>query len=1064
MNTGEGTGLDDIEADPRFNFLSIFTPEEGDDAVPDSFFINNQCSPYSNLNINCNYIDIEKIKELDYKKFSILSLNIQSLPAKFLEFSELLNEFPNFESYPEIICLQETWKIIDGSMYPLTNYHPIEINTRQDARGGGVGLYVKQNLSFKVLKQFSVFIERIFESLFIEVCLPNNKKIVVGTVYRPGTGVPGLTFTQQFSQFSDILSNILAELGNNYEQVLIYGDFNLNVLDIKNKFINEYIETIFTHGFLQVVTRPTRINENSATLIDHILTNSSVQVHDTFIVCSKLSDHFPIIHQLDFSKQKQSKIKIESRNFATENISKFKIALRDYNWSHVIEQECAQEAMNNFMATFETLYNAYFPLKATTINRSNNPLEPWMSRGILTSRKHKNELSKICLKIPSTLNIVKFKKYRNLYNVVIRNAKKLYYEKQLFENQKNLRKTWQILFSTIHKNGNKKQDLSNLTINGLNINDPLQMATSFINYFASIAAKTVEKIVPSNKSPVELLEQNPNTFKFNDKNLTKNEILEATMLLTNKKTPDHNGVSTSFIKQTLSSFINPLFHIFNLSLNTGIVPTQLKIAKVVPIFKAGDRACMDNYRPISLLSTFSKILEKIVAIRLLTYLDNNKILSKWQFGFRSKHSTSHPMVHFLNNVTEKLNKKRHTVAIFCDLKKAFDTCDHSILLMKLKKYGILGGELDWFKSYLTGRKQFVNIKNQSSSLLDILLGVPQGSILGPLLFILYINDLPLSSQFLALLFADDTTLLYSHDDIQSLTEIANREFQKICEYFRINKMVLHPDKTKFMVFSRSNQVNMELFCNNNDVGHVNEANISPIGRITSADDVPAVKFLGVFFDPSLNFKHHLSSLKNKLSKALYALRTVKNLLSQKSLLMLYNSIFHCHLLYAIQIWSCVRSGPINELFKLQKAAIRIISGTSYNSHTEPLFKKLQVLPLPDLITFTKLQFMQRFTQNFLPESFNDTWVRNAIRNIGENEIQLRNSAQLQTIRSNMTTLDVFPLFNFPKIWQDFPDEQIKFIRKTAEFDHKLKKYFLDDLATNIVCNRLFCPACSAGQL
>ena len=124
---------------------------------------------------------------------------------------------------------------------------------------------------------------------------------------------------------------------------------------------------------------------------------------------------------------------------------------------------------------------------------------------------------------------------------------------------------------------------------------------------------------------------------------------------------------------------------------------------------------MDNYRPISLLSTFSKILEKIVAIRLLTYLDNNKILSKWQFGFRSKHSTSHPMVHFLNNVTENLNKKRHTVAIFCDLKKAFDTCNHSILLMKLKKYGILGGELDWFKSYLTGRKQFVNIKNQSSS-------------------------------------------------------------------------------------------------------------------------------------------------------------------------------------------------------------------------------------------------------------------------------------------------------------------------------------------------------------
>ena len=136
----------------------------------------------------------------------------------------------------------------------------------------------------------------------------------------------------------------------------------------------------------------------------------------------------------------------------------------------------------------------------------------------------------------------------------------------------------------------------------------------------------------------------------------------------------------------------------------------------------------------------------------------------------------------------------------------------------------------------------------------------------------------------------------------------------------------------------------------------------------------------------------------------------------------------------------------------------------YNSYTEPLFKKLQVLPLPDLITFNTLQFMQRFTQNFLPESFNDTWVRNAIRNIGENEIQLRNSDQLQIVDSNLASLDVFPLFNFPKIWQDFPDEQLKFTRKTAEFDLKLKKYFLDDLATNIVCNRLLCPACLAGHL
>ena len=249
-----------------------------------------------------------------------------------------------------------------------------------------------------------------------------------------------------------------------------------------------------------------------------------------------------------------------------------------------------------------------------------------------------------------------------------------------------------------------------------------------------------------------------------------------------------------------------------LSLNNGVVPSQFKIAKVIPIFKAGEKNSMDNYRPISLLSVFSKIMEKIVASRLLSFLDTNGILSKWQFGFRSGHSTAHPMVHFLNNICDSLNNNKHTIAVFCDLKKAFDTCDHRILILKLKKYGLADTEINWFKSYLTDRKQFVTINKSSSPLLNITLGVPQGSILGPLLFILYINDLQLSSKFLALLFADDTTLLLTHSNIDELMVMANTEFQKICEFFRVNRLVLHPDKTKFILFTRSKikQLNLNL--------------------------------------------------------------------------------------------------------------------------------------------------------------------------------------------------------------------------------------------------------------
>ena len=175
-----------------------------------------------------------------------------------------------------------------------------------------MGIYVKENLSFKILKQYSIFYERIFESLFIEITLENNKKIIIGSVYCPPKA-PGFTFTQQFAQFLEIFTNLLAELSGSSEQVFIYGDFNLNVLDLaNNKFISEYVETVFSFGFLQLVTRPTRIHENSATLIDHILTNSTVQEQETFIVCSKLSDHFPIVHQLNFSKIKPKNVTFET--------------------------------------------------------------------------------------------------------------------------------------------------------------------------------------------------------------------------------------------------------------------------------------------------------------------------------------------------------------------------------------------------------------------------------------------------------------------------------------------------------------------------------------------------------------------------------------------------------------------------------------------------------------------------------------------------------------------------------------------------------------------------------
>ena len=285
--------------------------------------------------------------------------------------------------------------------------------------------------------------------------------------------------------------------------------------------------------------------------------------------------------------------------------------------------------------------------------------------------------------------------------------------------------------------------------------------------------------------------------------MTLSEIHETIEQLKSKNSSDNDGLSVTFLKKISLSISKPLLHIFSKSLNTGVIPHQLKIAKVIPLFKSGDRSLLDNYRPIALLSSFSKILEKIVCNRLYIFLENNELLSKFQFGFRKEHSTLHPMILFMNKLTSALENKQHTIAIFCDLRKAFDSCNHHILLKKLQKVGVRDIELCWFQNYLENRKQYVFVNGHSSSLLNIDTGVPQGLILGPLLFLIYINDLPEASSLITFLFADDTTLLYSHENIDVLISIINSEFRKVVQFFRQHKHSLHPLKTKFFVFSNS---------------------------------------------------------------------------------------------------------------------------------------------------------------------------------------------------------------------------------------------------------------------
>ena len=724
-----------------------------------------------------------------------------------------------------------------------------------------------------------------------------------------------------------------------------------------------------------------------------------------------------------------------------------------------------QVAFSNFSNVFHNLYNLYFPIVVKKFNKNVHYIEKWMSKGILISRTQKIKMGKLCHSHPLQENLIAYRNYRNLYNTVIRVAKRMFFEKELVKAQSNLKKTWSILKSAINKNC-KKSSLTELNIDGVLVSDPKIIANNLNVFFTNVARQIVEEIPPSDIPLYDNVNMIPNDIpllNFSNTPVTCTEILETLKLLQPKLSQDFNGLSMYLVKKLSFQLAKPLRHLINLSFSTGVVPTQLKIAKIIPIFKSGDPLCMDNYRPISLLSCFSKIFEKIACIRLSIFLENNKLLSDNQFGFRSNHSTVHSMLKFMNHVSNALNKKKHCIAIFCDLRKAFDTVDHEILFKKLERLGICGSTLKWFKSYLSERKQFVSIDGVLSDLLEILIGVPQGSILGPILFLIYVNDLPEWSNLLALLFADDTTLLASDDNIDDLILHVNSEFKKIVTFFRAHKLSLHPEKTQFILFTNSTivkQKNIPLVINMNNHTLDNPGLIFPMKRISSSSDTPAVKFLGIYFDPDLNFKIQIRNISSKISKSLFILRRAKTFLSEKALKTLYYSLIHCHLIYGIHIWSSTAQSNLKELVLKQKNAIRIITSSKYNSHTSPLFKQSKILPFESLVMFFKLQFMSKYVQGLLPSTFNNVWLKRESWRADNFTFSLRNSEDLYIPTALLSQTERQPLFLFPRLWSEFDVPAIKIIRNVTEFNVALKEHLLNNLPSVVNCTRLFCPSCS----
>ena len=1048
--------LSDLLSKPEYDFLKVSNIREAERGF-DFLGTHNWDSPYNNGNIQCKYVDDDEffVEMAVRQNFLIMSLNIQSLPSKHSELVDFIKICTKNKCKPDIICLQELWTITCSSVLDIPGYHSLVYRSRVKTQGGGVGFYISSDISYSILPT-SIFHERIFETLLIEVTMEKKQPMILGSIYRPGSD-SNLTAQEQYDIFLDYLNNILSN--ESYHKILLAGDVNLDTLRLGTcKMASNYIDCLTANGFLQIITRPTRHTSTSATCIDHLVTNIEQDMYETYIITNRLSDHFPVFFIMGKKGKKVQHKTVITKDFSQKKITSFQEILSNINWAHVIEANEPEQALETFHETFFPLYNSFFPTQKIRFNKNIHAKEKWMTVGLLKSRETKNTLMKKSIKIPTSYNIETYKAYRNIYNRVIRKSKQLYYQRELDANKSNLKKSWKVLNEVLNRN-----TVKNCTIHLKNgedtIKEPKELADCFNKFFTSIASNIATKINPVLMEPCNT--GSPDialNFQMSDVPIQRQEFIEAVNNFPSKMSWDTNDLSMSFIKAIATYLSEPLLHIFNCSLSAGVVPNKFKIAKVVPIFKSGEHLDVNNYRPISLLSNFSKIFEKIIHGRLTKYLDSNNIISEYQFGFRKGHSTIHPLTLLIDRAARALNDKKHLVIIFCDLKKAFDTCDPSILLSKLHSIGIQGTEYNWFKSYLTNRKQYVSIANVRSKMLDIKLGVPQGSVLGPLLFNLYINDLPKSSLFTSLMFADDAALIMEDDNIEKLISSSNVELQKICTFFRMNRLSLNPDKTKYIIMSNSNFVHRgkySIFINDNNNNYHCEKYIKELSRITPDDKIPAIKYLGVYIDPKLKFDYHLTQISNKISKAIYSLRRSKHLLNSKSLLTLYYSLVHCHLNYANEVWSCVPHSSLNTLVKKQKMALRIITNSKSNAHTEPLFKKHHVLPLIDLIFLNKTTFIQSSLVKTSPIILQNRWMTNDEARVGTG---LRSDADVYVPFARTDAISRLPYYSFPKLINVVPRE-IRMLT-TTKFKQRLKTHVMNKLSTEIICNRLFCPTCS----
>ena len=653
-----------IPHDLLTNSHRLFSPFELNDGPdsplsdidPDIQYYNNQCNSILN---SCDYYVEDslnkKMAKLGLKGdvFSLLHTNIRSASRNLSKFESYLS---NIDHEFSIIALSESWiKDHNKDLYHLEHYRSEHVY-RPDRGGGGVSLFMRKNIEYFMREDLSIN-NRTIESMFIEVkkeSIGKTQDAIVAVIYRPPD--------TDIRAFNDYLNSILSKLKAEKKLLYLLGDFNINLLNADtHQATQEFIDLMYSHTAIPNITKPTRVTKKYATLIDNIFCNSLYETQKilTGILYTDLTDHFPVFHIDYTSIIKHDESTIKRRIYNQSNVESFSSALRNHSWDHVLSSNDAQTAYTAFLNDYTGIYNSCFPMKTVKIGYKNR--KAWLSEGLKRAIKIKNQLYRKQRKSNNDEHELIYKRFRNKLNGMLIKAERNHYSKLIEENKNNMKKSWSILKEVINK---RKSDssCSRFIINDQIVSDKHQISNGFNSFFVNIGPSLAKKIPSDSRSPtIFMRDRVVNSMVL--ENVLSNEVVAIVKNL-KEGGSGWDCISASIVKTTYRDFIEPLTHIFDLSISQGVFPNELKVARVVPLFKSGNSMVLSNYRPVSVLPVFSKILERLIYNRLLSFVKKYNILYQYQFGFRAEHSPNLALIFLVDKISNALEKGDYVLGLF----------------------------------------------------------------------------------------------------------------------------------------------------------------------------------------------------------------------------------------------------------------------------------------------------------------------------------------------------------------------------------------------------------------